>query len=68
MRVVKLALINLNVILTLYLIETPFYTFAKRAEPGSTLFALGNISVPTLVDLTSNFFVLCTNIKVYQYN
>ena len=22
----------------------------------------------TLVDLTSNFFVLCTNVKVYLYN
>ena len=23
---------------------------------------------PTLVDLTNNFFVLCTNVKVYLYN
>ena len=23
---------------------------------------------PTLVDLTSYFFVLCTNVKVYLYN
>ena len=23
---------------------------------------------PTLVDLTSNFFVLCTNVKVYLYS
>ena len=23
---------------------------------------------PTIVDLTSNFFVLCTNVKVYLYN
>ena len=25
-------------------------------------------SDPTQVDLTSNFFVLCTNMKVYLYN
>ena len=23
---------------------------------------------PTLLDLTSNFFFLCTNVKVYLYN
>ena len=66
--------------LTLYLIEKPFDTFASRADPdqaalisaawsGSTLFAYGNIRYdPTLVDLTSNFFVLCTNVKVNIYN
>ena len=27
-----------------------------------------NLSDPTLVDLASNFFVLCTNMKVYLYN
>ena len=65
--------------LTLYLIETPFNTSANRVGPdraallraawsGSTLFASGNISDPILVDLTSNFFVLCTNMKVYLYN
>ena len=58
-------------------------TFANRADPdqaaliraacsGSTLFAYINgnmiISDPTLVDLTSNFFVLCTNVEVYLYN
>ena len=26
------------------------------------------ISYPTLVDLTSNFFVLCTDMKVYLHN
>ena len=35
----------------------------------STLFAYRNMmSDPTLVDLTSNFVVLCTNMKVYLYN
>ena len=29
------------------------------------LFAYGIISDPTPVDLIDNFFVLCTNIKVY---
>ena len=55
--------------------------FANRADPdqaalvraalsGSTLFAYGNMINydPTLVDLTSNFFVQCTNVKVYLYN
>ena len=37
--------------------------------PVSTLFAyLNMISDPTLVNLTSNFYVLCTNVKVYLYN
>ena len=67
---------NLNI--TLYLIETPFNTFANRAAPdqaalttaawsGSTLFAYENMIRynPTLVDLISIFFVLCTNMKVY---
>ena len=27
-----------------------------------------DISDPTLVDLTSNFFVLCTTMKIYLYN
>ena len=36
----------------------------------STLFAYGNMIRYdlTLVDLTSNYFVLCTNMKVYLYN
>ena len=63
------------------LIKSPFNTFANRANPyqaaltraaysGSTLFAYGKIMRydPTLVDLTSNFFALCTNMKVYSYN
>ena len=41
-----------------------------RPRPGSTLFAYGNMIRydPTLVDLTSNVFVLCTNMKVHLYN
>ena len=58
----------------------PFNTFANRADPdqaaliraalsGSTLFDYGNMIRydPTLVDLTSNFFVLCTNLKKNIY-
>ena len=61
--------------LTLNLMETRFNAFANRADQdqaalvraawsGSTLFAYGNISDPTLVDLTSNVFALCTNMFV----
>ena len=55
-------------VLTLYLIEAPFNV--RAALSGSTLFAYGNRirNDPTLVDLTSNFFVLCINMKVYLYN
>ena len=62
--------------LTLYLIETSFNTFANRAVPdqavlvraarsGSIGFTHRNMLryAPALVDLTSNFFVLCTNMK-----
>ena len=62
--------------LTLYPIEPPFDTFANREDPdqaalvraawsGPTLFAYGNMIRfdPTLVDLTSYFFVRCTNMK-----
>ena len=55
----------------LYLIETPFKTFANREDPdqaalvraacsGSTLFVYENMIIydPTLVDLTSNFSVI----------
>ena len=64
--------------LNLYLIETPFDTFANGANPdlvaltgvvrsGSTLFAYGSVDRcgPTQVNLTSNLFVLFTNGKVY---
>ena len=68
------------IVLILYLIETPFNSFANRADPDqtalvravwSTLFAYGKLIIyygPTLVDLTSHFFVLCTNVIVYLYN
>ena len=38
--------------------------------PLCSLFACGNMIRydPTLVDLTSNFFVLCTYVKVYLMN
>ena len=68
------------ILFTFYSIKTPFNTFANRADPdqaallratgsGSTLFAYENMIRidPTLVDLTSTFFVLCTNVKVDLY-
>ena len=64
--------------LALLIMEAPSDTFTNRADtdqealisPGSTLFANGTMSRydPTLVGLTSNFFVLCTNMKVYLMN
>ena len=56
---------------TLYPKEAHFNTFANKADPDqATLFAYRNMIrySPTLVDLISNFFVLCTNVKVYLYN
>ena len=62
--------------LTVYLIEAFFDTLANRAVPDQA--ALVRVyfvclwkcdkSDPTLVDLTGNFLVLCTNMKVYLYN
>ena len=67
--------------LTDYLICTPFNAFengtdpdqtavVRAAWPGSSTVCLWKyyISYPTLVDLTNNAFVLCTNIKVYLYS
>ena len=63
--------------LTIHLIEMHFETFANRADPdqaalvraawsGSTLLLMGMIrNAPTLTDLTSNFFVLCSSLKFY---
>ena len=77
--VVKVEQINL-LKLTLYPIETPFDAFANRADPdqaaliraacsGSTLFNGNMIRYDhTLVHMTSNFFVLCTKVKVYLMN
>ena len=64
--------------LILYLIETPFNSFGNRAYPDQAAlvrddlryFTYGNMIrfIPTLMDLTSIFIVLCTNVKVYLYN
>ena len=65
--------------LPLYLIETLFTASTNRADPdqaalvratwsGPTLFSYRNMVYPTLVDWTSNFFVLCTNVKVYLFD
>ena len=46
------------------------YNRADPDQPGPTLLAYGNMIRygPILVDLTSNFFVLCTNVNVNYYN
>ena len=66
---------KLKLYLTCYLKETSFNVFANRADPnraalvrtawsGSTLLlSKYDISDPIQVDLTSNFFVLCTKTK-----
>ena len=67
--------------LTFSLIEAPFDTFANRADPDQGLLCLHigssfksclirvySVMIrydPTLKDLTRNFFVLCTNVKVF---
>ena len=67
---------------SLALIEAPFNTFANRADPDqaalvkSCLIRVYSVCLwkymiryrPTQEDMTSNFFVLCTNVKVYLYN
>ena len=70
----------LAVKLTLYLMATPFNNFANRVNLNRAAVVelpdhglLGclwkyDISDPTLVDLISNFFVLCTNTKVKLYH
>ena len=62
--------------LTLYLIDMPFNSFANRTDPDQTaLVWVYSVCLwkyesadPKLVGLPSNFFVLCTNMKVYLYN
>ena len=57
--------------LTLYLIEKHFNAFANKANPDqaySVCLWKYDISDPTLKDLPGNFFVLCSNMKVYLYN
>ena len=69
-----------SVALTLYLTQTRFNTFSNRAYLDQaaheraawsvpTIFAYGNIMRcdPTLFNLTSDFFVQCTKVKVYLY-
>ena len=58
---------------TLYLIGTTFNSLVNRADPDqATLIRVYSVSLenmaysdPTLVDLTSTFFVLCTSMEVY---
>ena len=61
--------------LTIYLINT----CANRADPDQAALVRADLGLlcllmdmirydPTLVDLTSNFFVLFTNMKIYIYN
>ena len=65
------------VALTHYLVETPFNAFVNRADNScksclirvySVCLWKYDISNLTLVDLTSNLIVLCTNMKIYSYN
>ena len=56
---VIIVLCSINI--TIYIIEMPLKLLR-------TLFAHGNVSDPTLVDLIRNFFVLCTNMKVNLYH
>ena len=68
-------LVTPGVSLTLYLIETPFDKFANRSDSSyksksclirvySVCLWKYDIADPTLVD----FFVPCTNMKVYSYS
>ena len=50
-------------LLTLYLIETPFNTFANRADPDQAAF----VKDQGLHYGQDNFFLLCTNMKDYLY-
>ena len=69
----KMFIIADLVSLTLYLIEKPFNAFVNRAVSDQIRVYYNclwkyDISDPTLVDLTSNIFVLYTNINIYLYN
>ena len=66
-------ILNLRVLIMfiLYLIltllqkeQTQIRQLLQELPDQSTPFAYGNISDRVLVDLTNNFFVLCTNMKV----
>ena len=54
--------------ITFYLIETTFNAFANRADPDQAALVSRSMKYDISVDLTSNFFVLCTNMKVCLYN
>ena len=69
----------IQISVNLYLIEMPFKAFANRANPDQAallpdqgllclLMEIWYISDLTQVDLTSIFFVLCTNMNFYLYN
>ena len=75
--------LRFNQSLTVYLIEASFDTLANRADPDQAalvsclirLFSVclwkhdNNVPDPTLVDLTSTFYLcLSTNIKINLYN
>ena len=51
-------------------VQTKTRQLLQELSDLSTLFAYGNMIRydPTQVDLTSNFFVLCTNLKVYLFD
>ena len=57
--------------LMIYQKENPLTTFAYRADPDKAALDQGLLCllmikfVQTLVDQTSNFSVLCTNVKFY---
>ena len=66
--------------LSLYLIETPYDTFANRVDVIQTALVRGcliriysvcllkyDISDPTLVDPPRNFFNLCANMIIFLY-
>ena len=65
-----------HVLTPVYLIETPFNAFANRADLNqaaptrvySICLWKYDTANPTHMNLTSNSFVLCTNMKVYLYN
>ena len=67
----KVHVLQKTIVLTLYLIETPLNTLANSADPDQAALTpdqdLWKYN-PTQVDLTSNFCVLCTNVKVYLCN
>ena len=76
-RTCKIKLLIGAITIIIYLLETSFNAFANRAYPDQAALLLirvfsiclwkYDVSGPTLVGLTSNLLVLCTNVKVYLY-